>query len=418
MKKWECGSLKAVIGRVDTAIENRKTKEYGVSFGMEEAKKARAFHQSFPEYAPTPLVSLDALSEILGVKSIHIKDESYRFGLNAFKGLGGSYCIGNYVAKKLGMKIEDLTYDYLTSEEVREKLGTLTFITATDGNHGRGIAWTANRLGQSCVVLMPKGSAAERLENIRALGAESWITDVNYDDTVRIANELAEKNGWVMVQDTAWEGYEEIPGWIMQGYTTMGCEIAEQLEENGDAVVPTHIFLQAGVGAMAGAMTGFFSDHYDQLGEKAPKIVIVEPDKADCIYKTAAANDGTLHAVTGDLDSIMAGLCCGEACTIGWNELEKRADAFISMPDEIAARGMRILGNPTGTDVRVISGESGAAGLGFAATVLMNENLAELKELLGLDADSRILCISTEGATDVAGYRKIVWDGCYSNGST
>ena len=410
MKKWECGSLKAVIGRVDTAIENRKTKEYGVSFGMEEAKKARAFHQSFPEYAPTPLVSLDALSEILGVKSIHIKDESYRFGLNAFKGLGGSYCIGNYVAKKLGMKIEDLTYDYLTSEEVREKLGTLTFITATDGNHGRGIAWTANRLGQGCVVLMPKGSAAERLENIRALGAESWITDVNYDDTVRIANELAEKNGWVMVQDTAWEGYEEIPGWIMQGYTTMGCEIAEQLEENGDAVVPTHIFLQAGVGAMAGAMTGFFADHYDQIGENVPKIVIVEPDKADCIYKTAAANDGTLHTVTGDLDSIMAGLCCGEACTIGWNELEKRADAFISMPDEVAARGMRILGNPAGADSRVISGESGAAGLGFAAAVLMDESLSELKELLGLKEDSRILCISTEGATDVSGYRKIVWD--------
>ena len=410
MKKWECRSLKAVIGRVDAAIENKKTKEYGVSFGMEEAKKARAFHQSFPEYAPTPLVSLDALSEILGVKSIHIKDESYRFGLNAFKGLGGSYCIGNYVAKKLGMKIEDLTYDYLTSEEVKEKLGTLTFITATDGNHGRGIAWTANRLGQGCVVLMPKGSAAERLENIRALGAESRITDVNYDDTVRIANELAEKNGWVMVQDTAWEGYEEIPGWIMQGYTTMGCEIAEQLEENGDAVVPTHIFLQAGVGAMAGAMTGFFADHYDQLGEKAPKIVIVEPDKADCIYKTAAANDGTLHTVTGDLDSIMAGLCCGEACTIGWNELEKRADAFISMPDEIAARGMRILGNPAGADSRVISGESGAAGLGFAAAVLMDESLRELKELLGLKEDSRILCISTEGATDVSGYRKIVWD--------
>lgn len=419
MKHWECGALKAVIGRVDGKIEQME-KKYPVNFGMAEAKKAREFHRSFPEYAPTPLVSLQSLAEELGVKSIHVKDESHRFGLNAFKGLGGSYCIGSYVAKKLGMEIGDLTYEYLTGAEVKEKLGTITFITATDGNHGRGIAWTANRLGQGCVVLMPKGSAAERLENIRALGADAWITDVNYDDTVRLANELAEKNGWVMVQDTAWDGYEEIPGWIMQGYTTMGSEIAEQMEAEGEEMVPTHIFLQAGVGAMAGAMTGFFADCYDGKVEagpnyKSPKIVIVEPDKADCIYKTAAANDGELHAVTGDLDSIMAGLCCGEACTIGWEVLKKRVDAFISMPDHVAARGMRILGNPTGTDSRVISGESGAAGLGFAATVLMEESLSELKELLGLDSDSRILCISTEGATDVAGYRDIVWNGWYSN---
>ncbi|MBR6615062.1 MAG: diaminopropionate ammonia-lyase, partial [Lachnospiraceae bacterium] len=263
MRHWKNATVKAVIGRVNTceceAVGDNKTEEQRTVFGRAEAEKARQFHQSFPEYAPTPLVSLDNLSELLGVKSIHVKDESYRFGLNAFKGLGGSYCIGNYVAQKLGMDIEELTYEYLISPEVKEKLGTITFITATDGNHGRGIAWTANRLGQGCVVLMPKGSASERLENIRALGAESWITDVNYDDTVRMAKELAEKNGWVLVQDTAWEGYEEIPTWIMQGYTTMGIEIAEQLAE----IRPTHIFLQAGVGAMAGAMTGFFADYYD-----------------------------------------------------------------------------------------------------------------------------------------------------------
>ncbi|MBQ5916233.1 MAG: diaminopropionate ammonia-lyase, partial [Lachnospiraceae bacterium] len=245
------------------------------------------------------------------------------------------------------------------------------------------------------------------LENIRALGAESWITDVNYDDTVRMAKRLADENGWILVQDTAWEGYEEIPTWIMQGYTTMGSEIVEQLE----GTRPTHIFLQAGVGAMAGAMTGFFADYYDKEADSEPKIVIVEPDKADCIYQTADANDGHLHMVDGDLDSIMAGLCCGEPCTIGWEVLKSRADAFISMSDAFAARGMRILGNPTGSDKKVISGESGAATLGFAASVLMEESLSELKELLGLNEDSRILCISTEGATDLAGYRRVVWDG-------
>ena len=404
MQHWEGKCIKAVIGRIGNCEEHK--------FGKKVAEKARKFHQSFPEYKPTPLAALDDLAAVLGVKSIHVKDESYRFGLNAFKGLGGSFCIGNYVAQKLGMDIEDLTYEFLTSPEVKEKLGTITFITATDGNHGRGIAWTANRLGQGCVVLMPKGSASERLENIRALGAESWITDVNYDDTVRLAKELADKNGWILVQDTAWEGYEEIPTWIMQGYTTMGSEIVEQLEEHER---PTHIFLQAGVGAMAGAMTGFFADFYDKNAAQGPKIVIVEPDKADCIYRTAAANDGELHMVDGDLDSIMAGLCCGEPCTIGWNVLQSRADAFISMADEYAARGMRILGNPTGCDPRVVSGESGAATLGFVASVLMDEQLAELKQALEIDESSRILCISTEGATDQAGYRRIVWDGAFAN---
>ena len=404
MQHWEGKCIKAVIGRIGNCEEHK--------FGKKVAEKARKFHQSFPEYKSTPLAALDDLAALFGVKSIHVKDESYRFGLNAFKGLGGSFCIGNYVAQKLGMDIEDLTYEFLTSPEVKEKLGTITFITATDGNHGRGIAWTANRLGQGCVVLMPKGSASERLENIRALGAESWITDVNYDDTVRLAKELADKNGWILVQDTAWEGYEEIPTWIMQGYTTMGSEIVEQLEE---AESPTHIFLQAGVGAMAGAMTGFFADYYDKKDVKDPKIVIVEPDKADCIYRTAAANDGELHMVDGDLDSIMAGLCCGEPCTIGWNVLKSRADAFISMADEYAARGMRILGNPTGCDPRVVSGESGAATLGFMASVLMDEQLAELKQALEIDESSRILCISTEGATDQAGYRRIVWDGAFAN---
>lgn len=408
MKYMTNGTIQAVFGRVD---ETERTAEEIRAFGTEEAKKAGNFHKSFPEYEPTPLVPLDALARELGVGGIYIKDESYRFGLNAFKGLGGSYCIGNYAARKLGIPMEELTYEVLTGPEVKERLGTVTFITATDGNHGRGIAWTANRLQQKCVVLMPKGSAEERLENIRALGADAWITDVNYDDTVRIAKQLADENGWVLVQDTAWDGYVEIPAWIMQGYTTMGYEISEQfamLTGGETPVRPTHIFLQAGVGAMAGAMTGFFADQpYD------PKIIIVEPDKADCIFRTAKANDGALHIVDGDLDSIMAGLCCGEPCTIGWDVLKKRADAFVSIPDYVAACGMRILGNPMGNDRRIISGESGAATLGFVAELLSDPELAGWKGELGINETSVILCISTEGATDQAGYRRIVWDGAY-----
>ena len=279
-------------------------------------------------------------------------------------------------------------------------------MTATDGNHGRGVAWTAHELGLKAAVYMPKGSAPERLENIRRLGAEAEITSVNYDDTVRFAAECEKKYGWVLVQDTAWEGYEDIPTWIMQGYTTMALETAEQL---GDEI-PTHIFLQAGVGAMAGAVTGFFTDYYK---EKKPVIVIVEPDKADCIYRTAAANDGTLHIVKGDMDSIMAGLCCGEPCTIGWRMLSRYAEHFVSMPDYVAAKGMRVLGNPVGDDERIISGESGAATCGFLAELLMSRSLCEMRERIGITKESRVLCISTEGDTDRENYRRIVWEGAY-----
>lgn len=377
-------------------------------FGVETAKKARAFHRSFPEYQITPLVNLKALASELGVAGIYVKDESYRFGLNAFKVLGGSFCIGSYIADKLGVDIRELPYKKLISQPVREKLGGITFVTATDGNHGRGIAWTANRLRQKAVVYMPKGSAQERLDNIRALGAEASITDLNYDDAVRLAARMSKENGWVMVQDTSWEGYEKIPCRIMQGYTTMALEAVEQLA--GERI--THIFLQAGVGSMAGALAGFFSDYYGEADR--PVITIVEPNQADCIFRTAKANDGRIHPVTGDMHSIMAGLCCGEPCTIAWKVLHDHADHFISMPDYVAAQGMRILGNPVGDDTRVISGESGASTIGLVSEVLRREALRGLKEELGLDENSRILCFSTEGDTDRENYRRIVWDGLYA----
>ena len=272
-------------------------------FGWKHAQKVNKFHKSFPEYRATPLVELKNLSQILGVADIYVKDESYRFGLNAFKVLGGSYCIGSYIANRLNMDMEELSYDQLVTDDTKEKLGKLTFVTATDGNHGRGIAWMASQVGQKSVVYMPKGSAEERLANIKALGADAEITELNYDDTVEMAQKKAEKNGWILLQDTAWEGYETIPDWIMQGYTTMAAEAVNQLQ----GVKPTHIFLQAGVGAMSGAITGFFADLYQD--EERPRIIIVEPNKADCIYRTAEANDGCLHIVEGDMDTIMAGVC-------------------------------------------------------------------------------------------------------------
>ena len=376
-------------------------------FGLKTAEKTMAFHRSFPEYAVTPLANLKGFAQMLGVQSIHVKDESKRFGLNAFKVLGGSYAIGSYIAKTLGMDISELSCERMTSPAVKAKLGDLTFVTATDGNHGRGVAWTANRLGQKCVVYMPKGTASERLENIRKLGADASIMDFGYDDCVRLARDNAAKHGWILVQDTALDGYEEIPARIMEGYLTMGLESIQQL--NG--VIPTHLFLQAGVGAMAGAITAFFANICGK--SQRPTVVIVEPNKADCFYRTAYANDGHLHAVTGPMDSIMAGLCCGEPCPIAWDILHDYADDFISMPDYVAAQGMRILGNPLTDDPRVISGESGASTTGLVAEIMQNDSLAWLRSQLHLDASSRILCISTEGDTDKSNYRRIVWDGLY-----
>ena len=247
------------------------------------SREVMDFHKSFPMYSETPLRDMKNLAGELGLGRIYVKDESYRFGLNAFKVLGGSYAIGNYLAKKLGKSITEMPYNVIVSDDVREELGEMVFVTATDGNHGRGVAWTANQLKQKSVVLMPKGSSIERLENIRAEGADASITDLNYDDAVRKANSIAEDNGWVMVQDTAWAGYEDIPTWIIQGYSTMGYEAFEQLNAIGEEK-PTHIFLQAGVGSMASAITGLFSSIY---GEDRPIITIVEPNKADCLYRTA-----------------------------------------------------------------------------------------------------------------------------------
>lgn len=376
---------------------------------IDVAKKAQKFHSSFHNYSVTPLTELRNLASTIGVNNIYVKDESYRFGLNAFKVLGGSYAIGNYIAEKLGEDIDNLSYDKMIGDEIKNKLGDMTFVTATDGNHGRGIAWTANRLQRKSVVYMPKGSSDERLNNIIAEGAEASITDMNYDEAVRFANEIAEKNNWIMVQDTVWEGYEKIPTWIMQGYTTMAYEFYMQLEEI-KAEMPTHIFLQAGVGSFAGAIQGFFASVY---GENRPITTIVEPNNADCIYRTAEKNDGKLYFVSGDMDTIMAGLACGEPNKIGYDVLINYSDNFVSCPDYVTAKGMRVMGNPIKNDKKIISGESGAVTLGLVTEIMSNKNLEWLKKELKLDENSRILCFSTEGDTDKESYKDIVWNGKY-----
>ena len=373
-------------------------------FTIEQVKKVEDFHRTYGKFEKTPLKSLDGLANYLGVKSIFVKDESYRFGLNAFKVLGGVYAVGKYVAKLLGKSIQELSFEELKLPEVKNQLGDLTFISTTDGNHGRGVAWAAKELGFKARIYMPAGSATERLQNIQNEEAYAEITHMNYDDTVRYTSQLAEENGWVIVQDTMWEGYEEIPLWIMQGYTTLMKEVVDQLED-----APTHVFLQAGVGSFASAMVAFLQQYY----KENITFVLVEPHVANCYYESF--KQGTEQAVNvgGSMHTIMAGLACGEPSPIAWEILKTYTHVSISCAEEVAATGMRVLGNPLGRDARIIAGESGAAPAGCFYTIMTDAKMQTLKETLQLNPTSRVLLINTEGDTDAENYREILWHGAY-----
>src|SRR6056297_2494216 len=320
-----------------------KKKELPDFLSVEATAPAREFHKALPEYRETPLANLANLAKELGVKGIYIKDESKRFGLNAFKALGASYAIS-----KIAEKDKDPS--------------NAVYVTATDGNHGRGVAWAAMKLGARAEVFMPVGSRECRAEAIREIGdSKVKITDMNYDDAVRFAADYAKKNGYHFVQDTGSEDYEEIPNYITQGYTTMAFEAAKQLERLG-VEKPTHMFLQAGVGSMAG----------------------------------------------GVLKTIMAGLNCGEPNPFTWPVLRDFASFAAKCGDDVTRIGMKTLAHPIGDDPKVISGESGAVGLGLLYILCANPEYAEYKNLLGIDENSEILIFSTEGDTDPEGYNEIV----------
>lgn len=377
---------------------------------VENVARAQAFHKSFPQYSVTPLAALDGMAERLGLGGLYVKDESYRFGLNAFKVLGGSFAMARYIAQELGRDVSELDYDYLTSDRLKREFGQATFFTATDGNHGRGVAWAANKLGQKAVVHMPKGSTRARFDNIAKEGAQVTIEEVNYDDCVRMAAaEAARTEHGVVVQDTAWEGYEEIPAWIMQGYGTMAGEAAEQLRQQ-EAGRPTHVFVQAGVGSLAGAVVGYFANRFPT---DPPKFIVMEAGAADCLYRGALAGDGSPRMVGGDLQTIMAGLACGEPNTLSWEILRSHVTAFLSCPDWVSAKGMRMLAAPVKGDPAVCSGESGAVGMGVISALMEDGAYKELREALELGRDSRVLMFSTEGDTDPDKYREIVWGGAY-----
>jgi len=376
-------------------------------FSTKEAMTARRFHKQIPGYRMSSLQGLPNLATMFGVGGIWVKDESSRLQLNSFKVLGGSFALYRYLQKQLGILGEDTPFAYLASDEVKKKVGDLVFASATDGNHGRGIAWAAKKLGFKCVIYVHSDTSTRRIDAIKSNGAKVVIVEGNYDDAVRQVAIDAKANGWTVISDTSWDNYTEIPTWIMQGYLTMLTEAQEQFGGVG-LVKPTHIFIQAGVGALAASVIGFY---HALFGQDAPKCIVVEPNKAACLYVSALADDGDPHSIKGDLDTIMAGLSCGDPSPIAWEILKENADCFMKVPDYVAAKGMRVYATPLNGDPLVISGESGAVTLGAFASIMQYSELDELRKALNLNEESQVMFVNSEGNTDPVHFRQIIWDG-------
>ncbi|MFQ5546084.1 MAG: diaminopropionate ammonia-lyase [Acidiferrobacterales bacterium] len=383
------------------ARDGNPTKADTTNFSAEIATSVQNFHRRFEGYKPSPLVSLKDLALSLGVAAISIKDESNRLGLDAFKVLGASHAMGKFLADRLDTRLDQLSFDATGLAKLKARLGECTFVTATDGNHGRAVAWAARQLDQRAVIYLPSGSAAARVTAIRSLGAEASVTDVNYDDSVRHAAAMAKQHDWILLQDTAWRGYGQIPLWIMQGYLTMYVEALEQLD--GDR--PTHVFIQAGVGSLASSLQAYLRECY---GDDCPIVAVVEPTNAACFYHSVKAISGEPETVRGELETIMAGLAAGRPNRLAWPIIRDYSNYFFACSDSVAVRGMRLLAHPVGNDPSIVSGEAGAVTTGLVACLCEGNQYRGIASDIGISPNSKILLFSTEGATDPDSYQRLV----------
>lgn len=349
-----------------------------------------------PGYQPTPLHRLDQLAASLDLGAIRVKDEGHRLGLGSFKALGGAYAVARLVldeaARRLGRVVG---YDELGSTEVDAIASRMTFTCATDGNHGRSVAEGARLAGASCVIFVHHGVSGGRVEAIERYGAQVIKVEGSYDDSVREAARMAGQNGWTIVSDTGWAGHEHVPGLVMQGYTAIWREAAAMLDR-----LPTHIFIQAGVGGLAATIAG---SARLALGSACPTVVVVEPERAACLLQSARA--GKPVTIKAAQPTIMAMLECYEPSLPAWRILRSCADAYMAVGEEDAVEAMNLLARPLAGDPPIIAGESGGAGL---AGLLRASRDADTRAALGLGSDSRIFLINTEGATDPKLYHELV----------
>lgn len=356
-------------------VKNTPDSPVRSAFAPELMETVRRFHASIPEYRVTPLHSLDHLAARLKIASLWVKDETCRFGLNAFKGLGVSYAmdrfLGNHSAKFSG--------------------SVPVWVTATDGNHGHALAWAARRLGHQAVVFGPETMPEARVRRMQSLGARVKILPGNYDEAVLHARREARRNGWNLLQDTAVRDREQIPLWIMQGYTTLLTETLEQLQGK----LPTHVFVQCGVGSLAASVTAGLACRF--AGQR-PRVFVVEARAAACCFMSMEKNDGKIHSIRGALDTVMSGLACGRPSRLAWPVLENLAHGFFRCDDSTALLGQTVYQTPLKGDPAVQAGESGAVSLGL----LMNLSAGKLPDLNSfLNRDSRILLLVTEGPARV-----------------
>ena len=354
---------------------------------------------SWPGYAPTPLVSLPKLAQELGLAQILYKDESVRFGLGSFKALGGAYAVANVLRLRLqrALNLSHVSSNDLLSGRHQAIVSAATVTCATDGNHGRSVAWGAQLFGCHCVIYVHETVSQGRRDAIAQYGAEVREVKGNYDDAVRFAAATAAKQGWTVVSDTSYPGYRDIPLDVMHGYGVMASEIVAQLST---VQPPTHVFAQAGVGALAAAVCANF---WLSWGMKRPTFVVVEPTRAACVYQSLQARERTV--VEGSLDTVMAGLACGEVSELAWEILQGGTNLCIAIDDSYALEAMRLLAQPDAGDLALVAGETGGAGL---AALLAARDHTDIQRQLNLTADSRVLLLGSEGDTDPSIYHQVV----------
>ncbi len=347
-------------------------------------------------YAPTPLYSLPALAQNLGLKDVFYKDEGPRFGLGSFKALGGAYAAGRVLQRELEKRTGNpVSLADIRDGRYRDAAAEITLVSATDGNHGRSLAWGAQRYGAACRIYIHRDVSLNREAAIGAFGATVIRIDGDYDESVRLAREDAEKNGWFVVSDTSWEGYTEPPRDVMAGYGVIAHEVAADHPE-----APTHVFVQGGVGGLAAAVAASMRQHW---GGDSPRVIVVEPELADCLFNSAQA--GRISPVQIEEETMMAGLSCGEPSPLAWSILREEASHFLTIPESFVAPAMRLAAHPGEGDPAIVAGECSAAGLSALIAVMQSDTL---KAELSFNDDSIPLLIGTEGASDPEIYRRLI----------
>lgn len=351
---------------------------------------------SWPSYEPTPLYQLDALATEIGIQKLYYKDEGPRFGLGSFKALGGAYAALRVLTRELTHRLgHNVEVKDVSCGKYAKEAASITLVSATDGNHGRSLAWGCQKFGASCRIYIHAEVSNNRKEAMANLSAEVVRIDGDYDESVRVARKEADENGYLVVSDTSWEGYTQPPRDVMSGYGVMAYEICEELSEP-----PTHVLLQGGVGGLAAGVAAYFKQRW---GKQSPRVVIVEPALAACLY--ASAQTGKRTSVHIQEETIMAGLSCGEPSPLAWQILSEEAYDYVTLDEDLVAPTMKLLAEPFAGDSPIEAGESAVAGLAALIAICASD---DMREALGIDQDSRVLAIGSEGITDPEVYQKML----------